>query len=222
MVCVMRNTIRNILFDFDGVLAESVNIKTEAFRSMYLPFGNDIANRVVNHHIENGGMSRFEKFKLYHEKWLGIKLSPRLLEQLTEKFSMLVLKGVVSSPEVKGAHKFLETNKTNIKYWIITGTPTNEIIDIVEKRGIKHYFMGIYGSPVKKDVWANQIIREFSLNLDETIFVGDAIADYNAAMKNKVKFILRETVDNIPLFKDYKGHRVKDMDELNLLIENGS
>ena len=35
------------IFDFDGVLAESVNIKTEAFRSMYTQYGEEIAERVV-------------------------------------------------------------------------------------------------------------------------------------------------------------------------------
>ena len=42
------NNIKNIFFDFDGVIAESVSAKTEAFREMYLPYGIDIANQVVD------------------------------------------------------------------------------------------------------------------------------------------------------------------------------
>ena len=30
--------IKNIFFDFDGVIAESVNAKTDAFEEMYLPY----------------------------------------------------------------------------------------------------------------------------------------------------------------------------------------
>ena len=37
--------IKNIFFDFDGVLAESVNVKTQAFHDLYLPFGEGIAKK---------------------------------------------------------------------------------------------------------------------------------------------------------------------------------
>ena len=56
------------IFDFDGVIAESVSAKTDAFREMYLPYGEEIANQVVDYHINHGGVSRFEKFK-YWEKY---------------------------------------------------------------------------------------------------------------------------------------------------------
>ena len=58
-----------IIFDFDGVIAESVEIKTEAFRDMYSSYGKDISDSVVDHHLINGGMSRFEKFPLYHNRF---------------------------------------------------------------------------------------------------------------------------------------------------------
>jgi len=58
---------KNIIFDFDGVLAESVHIKTQAFYKLYEPFGVNVAEKVVQHHKANGGMSRFEKFPYYHK-----------------------------------------------------------------------------------------------------------------------------------------------------------
>ena len=56
--------IKTIFFDFDGVILNSVNVKTEAFRDMYKQYGDDIAQKVVNHHLANGGVSIFEKFRL--------------------------------------------------------------------------------------------------------------------------------------------------------------
>ena len=55
--------IKNIFFDFDGVIAESVSAKTDAFKELYLPYGGKIANEVVQYHIKHGGVSRFEKFR---------------------------------------------------------------------------------------------------------------------------------------------------------------
>ena len=43
----------NIFFDFDGVIAESVDIKTQAFHQMYKIYGEDIAQKVAHHHIQN-------------------------------------------------------------------------------------------------------------------------------------------------------------------------
>ena len=49
--------IQAILFDFDGVIADSVHVKTEAFAKIYEPYGKEVVNRVVTHHIANGGVS---------------------------------------------------------------------------------------------------------------------------------------------------------------------
>ena len=60
--------IKNIFFDFDGVIAESVSAKTDAFEEMYLPYGKDIAAKVVEYHKLHGGVSRYEKFKYFHKE----------------------------------------------------------------------------------------------------------------------------------------------------------
>ena len=51
-----------LVFDFDGVLADSVDIKADAFAELYSPYGSEIVEQVVAHQLANGGMSRFEKF----------------------------------------------------------------------------------------------------------------------------------------------------------------
>ena len=141
--------IKYIFFDFDGGLAESVDIKTEAFRKMYLSYGEEFAQRVVDFHIANGGVSRYEKFKIYNGEWLGEQITQEKIDGLAQVFSDLVVDGVVNAPEVKGAKNFLDTSSQYVKF-IITGTPTIEIKPILEKRGMKHYFKEAYGSPQKK------------------------------------------------------------------------
>lgn len=202
--------IKHIFFDFDGVLAESVNIKTESFRKLYLSYGNVFADRVVEHHLANGGVSRFEKFKIYHS-WLGIDISKEQMEHLVNKFSELVLKGVISSTEVKGASEFLNNQYKNFNFWIISGTPTNEMKLIVKARKLEHFFKGVYGSPQKKNEWTEFIIKSNNLDRSEILFIGDAISDYEASSFSNICFVLRETDDNIELFKNYLGIRVRDL-----------
>ena len=210
----MKTQLKNIFFDFDGVLVESLDVKTQAFYKLYEPFGKEIANNVANHHIENGGMSRFEKFKLYHKNYLNIDLSENEIKNLADQFSAIVVNAVIDSPEAEGANHFLEKYHSIFKCWIITGTPTEEIKYIVEKRNWSKYFIDMYGSPEKKDYWTEHIIKKHGLKREETIFLGDALADYNAANKSSLTFALRTHEQNLDLFTNFNGIRFHTFKEL--------
>lgn len=210
--------IKNILFDFDGVLADSVNVKTEAFRKLYLPYGDEVANRVVDHHLRNGGVSRFEKIRLYHAEWLGIVLTESLFNEMLQKFSDLVLESVINAKEVLGTSRFLNEYDEKYKKWIITGTPTEEMKIIAKNRKMANYFVDIYGSPTGKIEWTRQIIDKWKIKPEETVFVGDAKSDYEAAHQNGTHFILRLHEDNMHVFRSYSGLVISDLTELESTI----
>ena len=102
--------IKGIIFDFDGVIAESVNVKTEAFAKMYNQYGNEVVKKVVTHHLSHGGISRFEKFKFYHKEYFGIELTNQQLQELANQFSELVVQKVIAAPYVPGALEFIQNN----------------------------------------------------------------------------------------------------------------
>ena len=64
--------IKGIIFDFDGVIVDSVGIKSDAFAHLYNSYGTQIENKVVEHHEKNGGLSREEKIKYYHKNFLNL------------------------------------------------------------------------------------------------------------------------------------------------------
>ena len=96
-----------VFFDFDGVILESVDVKTRAFRQIYEQRAPHIADEVERFHLENGGMSRFDKFRHWEEQLLARPLTAEGLEALCEQFSALVFEGVCSSPFVQGADGLL-------------------------------------------------------------------------------------------------------------------
>ena len=210
--------IKAIIFDFDGVLAESVHIKSEAFYKLYLPFGIDVAQKVLVHHLANGGMSRFDKFKIYHEKYLNISLNESGLNELVEAFSDLVKNAVVAVNEVEGANQFLNEDR-NFKYWIVSATPQAEITEIVKCRIMEDYFEKVYGSPQSKSDCVAEILADNNLDPNEVVFVGDANSDYIAANNNNLHFVLRETAENIDLFKNESVVKIKDLTELDSALE---
>jgi HAD superfamily hydrolase (TIGR01549 family) len=211
--------IKYIFFDFDGVLAESVNIKTEAFRQLYLTYGKEFAQRVVDYHQANGGVSRFEKIKIFNGEWLGEALTEEKIQSLADKFSDLVIDGVINAPEVRGAADFLNSANEYEKY-IITGTPTVEIIPILKQRKMFHFFEAVYGSPENKDFWVKEILNTKNISPNQCVFIGDALSDYNAALSNDITFVLRETEEGKELFKDFTGYRLSDLTSFQEILLN--
>ncbi len=206
--------IKSIFFDFDGVLAESVHVKTEAFRQMYLPYGKEVADKVVAHHRANGGVSRYEKFRIWNKAFLNEEIDEQRVQELAQQFSNLVVDGVVASTEINGATYFLEKYYQKLQFWIITGTPTIEIEPIVKARNMGKYFIELCGSPTKKPTWTEYLVEKHQLNREEVIFLGDAMSDYKASQHSKLHFALRDYDENKELFKDYKLRRFVDFYDL--------
>jgi phosphoglycolate phosphatase-like HAD superfamily hydrolase len=212
--------IKNIFFDFDGVIAESVSAKTDAFREMYAPYGEVIANEVVEYHINHGGVSRFEKFKYWEKKFFNKDISEDRVDELAKQFSNLVLNKVIVSDEVPGVNAFIKKYSKELNFWIITGTPTSEIEIVVDKRGLINYFLGIHGSPKNKRYWTEYLLKKHHLKREETLFIGDATTDLDAATFSNLHFALRENEENKEIFKNYEGNRFKDFFEFEESFKN--
>ncbi len=179
-----------LVFDFDGVLADSVEVKTEAFAELYKPYGDRVAEMVVQHHRENGGMSRFEKFRHYHGTFLNKQIDEEGVGQLSKAFSKIVVDKVIASPEIPAAGSFLNQYcKPNIISIINSATPTDEIKRIAYERGISDIFDGIYGSPNSKADNLITMSKTLPIKLNEGIFFGDAESDFKAAQATGMDFI---------------------------------
>jgi len=211
--------ITDIFFDFDGVLCESVAVKTEAFRQLYLPYGEDVANAVVSYHEAHGGVSRYDKIRYYHKNLLQLDITDEEMQKWADRFSALVMAGVVGAAEVPGTSQFLHNHKDDYRFYVITATPTDEIKDILQQKGWSVYFCGVYGSPEKKNYWAKHILETQHLNAGSTVFVGDALTDEQAADEAGLTFILRRTDENKMLFPNYNGYSIKDNTELLAVLK---
>ncbi|WP_299315629.1 HAD hydrolase-like protein [uncultured Aquimarina sp.] len=210
--------IKNIFFDFDGVIAESVSAKTDAFKEMYLPYGEKIADQVVEYHINHGGVSRYEKFRYWEKTFFDKDITEQKVQELAQEFSNLVLDKVIHSDEVPGAKAFIEKYSQSLNFWVITGTPTTEIEIITKERKLTEYFIGIHGSPKNKRYWTEYLLKQHDLKRNETLFLGDATTDQDAADFSKLHFALRENSENKEIFQNYDGMRFKDFSELELII----
>ena len=83
---------------------------------------------------------------------------------------------------------FIEKNFIDYNFHIVSGADHNELNSLCKYFKIEQYFKSINGSPTKKHVLLKNVINEFKYIPEEIVFIGDAMTDYNAAKKNKIKF----------------------------------
>ena len=92
---IIKNS-KAIIWDFDGVIKDSVELKGEIFRKLFEDQKIDIKNKIYEHHYINGGISRFKKLQKYLD-WSSYENNIKNLNLFAKKFSDLVVKEVLNA-----------------------------------------------------------------------------------------------------------------------------
>ncbi len=203
-------TAKVLFWDFDGVIKESVDVKTKAFQELFVEYGTEVTEKIRVHHEANGGMSRFEKFPIYME-FANIKATDEKIKRLCEKFSDLVLDGVVNSPWIPGAETFIRSNTNQQIFIVVSATPTEELLEIIERLNLRSSFESIFGAPTSKAEAIRTSLNRLSISAADAVMIGDASADLEAASLNKVPFILRRHYSNTKFTESFAGITINDL-----------
>jgi len=179
-----------VVFDFDGVIVESCDVKTQAFRDLFREYPEH-QEAIVKLHLDNGGMPRFDKFRIIYREFLKKPLSEAEFQELGSRFSELVFDSVVQCPFVRGAREFLERIHGQLDLYVASGTPHDELRQIVRRRGLEPFFRDAYGSPDSKVTILYRIMREQELRPQEMVMIGDAFGDFQSAQEVAAHFIGR-------------------------------
>ena len=111
-----------ILFDFDGVLVESVDIKSTVFCALFADWP-DHRDAILSLHERHGGLSRLVKFDMIYRDILKVPLSDDRRADLARRFAGLVLEQVVACPMVAGAEAVLRALAPRLPLEVVSGTP---------------------------------------------------------------------------------------------------
>ena len=198
-----------IFWDFDGVIKESVSVKTDAFVELFQPYGKDVCNKVKQHHIENGGMSRFNKIPLYLE-WSNIAPTNERVDDMCAKFSGIVKNKVINSAWVPGVERFLRSNKGKRVFIMVSATPQDELKDICKSLKLNEFFSKFYGSPTTKSSSIKMSMHDYGVSSEACLMIGDAQADIDAAKENNIDFIFRRHQYNQKLIVDSSIEIIED------------
>jgi HAD superfamily hydrolase (TIGR01549 family) len=192
MAFPLYKNVKTIFFDFDGVIKDSVEVKSEAFEQLFEPFGMEVAKKVRMHHEMNGGMSRYDKLPIYLE-WAEQIPTKSLIDEYSKRFSIDVKQNVIECNWVPGVRDYLQNKKNEYTFFLVTATPQGEIEEILTALGIYHFFREVIGAPTKKSDAIKMLLRKYSIVPNNSVMIGDSSSDYNAAKLNGVPFVLRRT-----------------------------
>ncbi|MDX2470589.1 MAG: HAD hydrolase-like protein [SAR324 cluster bacterium] len=200
-----------VFWDFDGVIKNSQDAKANGFFELFADYGLEVQIRVKAHHRANGGVSRFKKIPYYFKEFLGQDISEEKANKLAQKFGALSHEATIASAWVTGILEYFSANSQSQDFYIVTGTPTEEIKITCERLEITKFFKELYGSPEEKEDIIKQVMETHNYNRSDAIMVGDALKDQEAAEANDIAFLLVESSENEELFSNYQGPRVKDL-----------
>jgi len=181
--------IKNILWDFDGVILDSMKIKGDGFVELFKEYNEEHLNKLEQYHYDNGGISRFEKIKYFYDEILKKDITEIEVIKLADKFSAIINKNLFNSSNlIDDSVNYIKENYKKYNFHIVSGAEHNELNELCKYFKLDKYFVSIYGSPTKKDVLVKEVLEKFNYKKNETILIGDAITDFYAANLNDINF----------------------------------
>lgn len=187
-----------ILFDFDGVIVDSMSVRDEGFLAIAknATSSKEIIKEFLEYHRYNGGMSRFEKIRYLYEVMLGRSITSQKIEKIAKEFSAL-MKSKLTNKNILIVETvdFIKSIYQDIALHIVSGSEEKELNFLCEKLELSQYFITIEGSPTHKNILVENILKKYNYDKKETILIGDSITDYNAAIINGIDFYGYNNID---------------------------
>jgi len=180
---------KTILWDFDGVILDSMKIRTEGFLAIFSKFEKSKINQLINYHLENGGLSRYIKIKYFFEEIQLESIDQKTILSYADKFSIIMREKLTDKNNlIKDTVEFIKFNHESYKFHIVSGSDQEELQYLCKELGITEYFESIHGSPTPKTELVANVIRLNTYVKNKVCLIGDSINDYNAAKENNISF----------------------------------
>ncbi len=199
---------RAYIFDFDGTLVKSNEIKREAFYSLS---DEIIANRQAVDDVlasipERSRYEIIEEIYKRISKLTGKKFNQLTVREAIDNYSKAVMDGVLSCSELEGAANLLVDLKSRSNFiFISSNTPEEPLGELIAARGWNELIQGYFGFPRVKGETIRVIMEKWQLLSSDIMVVGDGKSDEISAKENNCAF--------------YRITNDKSLLELHALIE---
>lgn len=178
-----------ILWDFDGVILNSMPIREYGFKTVLKNYPKKEVEKLLKFHRENGGLSRYVKFRYFFEEILEEDLSDERLGRFTTQYSEIMREKLCQREFlITETVNFIDENQSKYKMHIVSGSDEKELQYLCEQLQISHFFESITGSPTPKVELVSSLIEKYDYNTIELCLIGDSRNDFEAAQFNGIDF----------------------------------
>ncbi len=186
------------IFDFDGTIAESNLLKTDAFRYAASGYGQEISEWFVGYHKVNGGITRQVKIETLCQKINNASA----YDELLARYENYLEKEWLSCSLLPGFRAYIETlSGVNI---ILSGGSKVEIEAYLKANNLDQYFLEVFGNPIDKHVNLETIKDKYLNEESDVYFYGDSQLDFELSEAIKSKFVFVSWVSEWVTWASYK------------------
>jgi phosphoglycolate phosphatase-like HAD superfamily hydrolase len=186
---------KTIIFDFDGVILDSNNIKKSAIaESVKDVLSTKKTIEFVKYFVRLNGVPREEKIAKYVPK--------EQYEFVLDKYESIINKKLKSAKLIPGVKDIVLALSSLKKGMIVlSGGKQEEVFQLLVDRGLSENFNGVYGGPKNKEENLKGLVLE-----EPVLYFGDSEVDYLISKKNGFDFVFVYGASSIV---DWKN-KVKD------------
>jgi phosphoglycolate phosphatase-like HAD superfamily hydrolase len=169
---------KTFIFDFDGVIFDSNNIKKNAIREAVKGVLSDkkIVN-FVDYFVGLNGIPR--------EKKIAEHVPKKKYEYVLKKYESIIEVKLKSASLIPGVKGFIERlSRLNKNMIVLSGGTETEVIQLLTDRGLINNFDGVYGGPMNKEENLQKLILARPV-----LYFGDSEVDYLVSKNNRFDFV---------------------------------
>jgi phosphoglycolate phosphatase len=182
--------IHAIVFDFDGTLIDSNQLKYDAYFELFPT--DDRHARIIRAVISD--IFEQSRYVILEEilRRLGVREKDSLKEKVKElanRYNEIVMAGTKTCPEKAGAEEVLKKFAPAYGLYVSSTTPDANLKEIIQFRKWEGYFRDVFGWPNEKPETLRRIIALEKLRSDQVLVIGDGESDRKSAMENGCPFL---------------------------------
>lgn len=185
----MLKQYKNVLWDFDGVIIDSMPIREQGFREILADFAPIHIEELVRYHRANGGLSRFIKIRYFFEVILHTTITEEQVQLYSARFSE-TMRRLLCNKEllIQDAVEYISAHHGSQNFHMVSASEEQELRFLCGELGLTGYFKSIHGSPAAKTLNVQQLLAECGYEEKETCLIGDSLNDKHAALGNDIQF----------------------------------
>ena len=199
--------VNTILFDCDGVILNSNQLKTKSYYKAVFPsYGHELASSLTTYLMNNTGKPRGHFIDYFLSNMVSADISGLGYEELLNAVTQEIHKGLMEC-EISPCLFQLREKTPNIKWLVASGGVELELREVFRNRSLYNLFDGgIYGGPKSKHKIISSLIKENNLEFP-ALFLGDSKYDYEVASRFKLDFLF---VSDWSEFKDWRNYCIRN------------